>query len=280
MIENRTISSSSKDGRDNKEGSRWDAVGISHNDRHLLDTAEDKFSQEKVLDAYRLLQQVQDQTILSDAHRAMCRTARACEEAIAVCLSELSCSTSGGGDHWRKQSESHGKRDTVIYYKVPAVAVKSEDRTATQQQQQQHLICRVETAIEQDLLPPLLSVFNESDLYGTWMPRFRFPKMGIRESTQLGMHGMLNQTVLLTGDSPWPFADREAVLRSVVVDDIDSNGYFAVRIHTVDEITGGGIVPPPHPNAERMEFEGALLFRPILAEQPGDEPKILVVFKV
>jgi len=90
-------------------------------------------------------------------------------------------------DGWKKQTEVHGNRDTIIYYKV-------EDPSK--------LICRIETPIEASLLVPFLAVIQGTQLfYDTWMPRWRFPfQMGVRKSLKLAdQPGRGAQVVQVTG---------------------------------------------------------------------------------
>ena len=242
-------------------------------DQELIALAEEKFEQEKVLEAYRLLQRVRDPKLLGAAHRSICATARDCEAAIADLIGEPDDDDeAGSGGAWKKQSESHGKRDTVVHYKIDHAKAR--------------LDCRLETPIEASLLIPLISVMNESDLYQTWVPSWKTPKIGVRSSRQLRKIGRVNQMLQVIGDVPWPFSPREVVMRTDVVDEIDAGGFFAVRLHTV--YSGDG-VPPKDPGNERVDFEGALLFRPCPKDHPAmikttnnnnEEPMILVSFKM
>jgi len=240
-------------------------------DQELIALAEEKFEQEKVLEAYRLLQRVRDPKLLGIAHRSICATAWDCEAAIADLIGEPDDDEAGSGG-WKKQSESHGKRDTVVHYKIDHARAR--------------LDCRLETPIEASLLIPLISVMNESDLYQTWVPSWKTPKIGVQSSRQLRKIGRVNQMLQVIGDVPWPFSPREVVMRTDVVDEIDAGGFFAVRLYTV--YSGDG-VPPKDPANERVDFEGALLFRPCPKDRPAmikttdnknEEPMILVSFKM
>lgn len=232
----------------------------------LIALAEELFAAEKVLESYRCLEIVKDANLLDEQHHRMRRVARECSADISDLLSEPGTAESG----WTKQGESHGHHDTVIYYKVDGDA---------------NLTCRLETPIQSSLLVPLLSVLNESNLYTDWCPSWTMPKIGIQSSKQVQRIGRANQILQVVGVVPWPFSPREVYLQTDVVDDIDDNGYFAVRLHSVEM---GGVVPPVKANVCRIDFEGALLFRPCPMDHTSvaqtrhesNEPMILVSFKM
>lgn len=238
-------------------------------DDELIALAEELFDADKILEAFRHLQNVRNVDLLSEKHHRMCKIASECSAAISDLLSEPGSAESG----WTKQGESHGHHDTVIYYKVDDGA---------------NLTCRLETPIEFSLLVPLLSVFNESNLYADWVPYWKIPKVGIRSSRQLEQIGRANQILQIIGDVPWPFSLREVMMKTVAVDEIDTRGYFAVRLHSAET---GGVVPPPDPSMKRVDLKGALLFRscpmdhPILVKSKNTtctctDPMILVSFKM
>jgi hypothetical protein len=238
-------------------------VGFRSNEE-WINLAEELFTDGKVLEACRVLRNVNSQ-LLEARHLAMCQIAEECEHAISDLALEPD------EKEWRKHGETHGHRDTVIYHKL---------------EENGRFTCRVETPIEPSLLIPLISVLNESNLYHTWVPSWRTPRIGLRSSKQLQQIGRLNQIIQVVGDVPWPFSPREVIMNTVVVDDIDRNGYFAVRLHTLDTV--GGVVPPPDPDVVRVDFGGALLFRPCPPNHPTllktknvyKETPILVCFKM
>jgi hypothetical protein len=157
------------------------------------------------------------------------------------------------GDEWTKQGESHGRYDTIIYYKV----VNSM------------LTARIETPIDHSLVVPLLSVFNETELYSTWLPRWERPiQLGIRETKLLRQNGRCNQLMMATTDMPWPLATRECIIDVVAIDDIDSNGAIIVKM-----VTGSDDDPDvPSPMAKdvvRIDFDGGILFRKCPLDHPA-----------
>lgn len=156
---------------------------------------------------------------------------------------------------WKKQAESHGNRDTIIYYKVEGHS---------------KLICRIETPIEASLLVPLMAVFNESELYETWMPQFKFPfKMGVRKSDKLKEQpGRGAQVIKVTIDMPFPVADREVVFDTFAVDAIDELSLISMKGTSLDVGAEDGLVPPPEPGIKRIDFDCGWVIR----RCPDDHP--------
>jgi hypothetical protein len=223
------------------------------NDNDIISLAKERYANSKILEAYRLLQSVTDKTLLSGGkEQEICKVAMECQTAISDLLEEPDHTSSGSV--WKKQGESHGDYDTTIFYKV----------------ENSHLTCRLETPIQSDLLIPLLSVLNESNLYSDWIPSWKIPfTIGIRTSQQFQRIGQLDQIVQLVANVPWPFLPREVYIKTMVIDEIDDHNYFAVRLFSVtsddekDDTDDGAItIPPPLSSVQRFDFLGVLLFRP------------------
>ena len=148
------------------------------------------------------------------------------------------------------------------------------------------LTCRIETPIEASLLIPILSVLNESSLYSSWIPSWTMPKMGIDSSEQLEQVSRGSQIIRILANVPWPYSKREALIKAVAIDEIDERGFVAIRISS--DVPVGGIIPPPSPQVERIDFEGAMLLRPcprnhellLKSKHVYREPLILVSFKM
>lgn len=208
-------------------------------DSDLIARAAKLFLNDRLLEAARLLRKVKNQALLEERDRQLLKKAEKFEAAVA----DLTSSPSAG---WTKQSESHGHRDTIIYYKVDDAA---------------RLTARIETPIEPSLLAPLISVFNESELYDTWIPHFRYPKMGVCKSVKLCQSGRANQIIAVTGYMPWPIADREVVLDATAIDDIDANGHIVVKMEAKHQGEVEGLIPPPKEGIVRVDFDGGILFR-------------------
>lgn len=186
----------------------------------------------------------------------------------------------GGGGGWKKQGESHNsKRDTLIYYKLDK---DDKDNSA-------RLTCRIETPIEASLLVPILSVLNETSLYETWIPSWKIPlRMGIAASEQVAQVSRGTQILRILCDCPWPYSQREAIIKAVAVDEIDEQGFIAIRLSSKIPRDEAGDIPPPSRNVERIDFEGTMLLRPcprhhellLKSKHVYTEPLILVSFKM
>jgi hypothetical protein len=203
--------------------------------------AKERFQEDKLFEAHRLLKNVLNRTLFGEQEETICLMAAACENAVADLLEEPDLRHG-----WTKQGVCHGDYDTTIFYKVdPATA---------------HLTCRLETPIESSLLVPLLSVLNESDLYTDWCPSWTRPiAVGITTSEHMQRIGRVNQIIHVIGKIPWPFYPREVYLETTAIDDIDENSFFAVRLCSK---LPGDIIPEPEPSVGRIDFQGVLLFRP------------------
>jgi hypothetical protein len=224
-------------------------------DTELIAQAEALVAEERLLAAARLLESVEDSSQLLQSHLDILKSAAAFQEAIEDLLGPPPLtsgdSTSNSTSDWKKQGESLDT-NTAIYYKVDDEA---------------RLTCRIDSPIEASLLIPLLSVLNEVNLFETWLPSWNYPKMGIQRSQQLQQKTRAEQTLQIILNVPWPMATREVVMQAIAVDDIDENGWIAVRMETVE--TGhGGVVPPPESGVERIDFAGAFLFRACPTDHP------------
>lgn len=221
-------------------------------DETLIKHADEEFAQERLLASARLLRQVVDANHHFTArHFWILKKAERIERVARDLMTEP-------GPEWIKQGESHGTYDTMIYYKI------SSDGDAK-------LTARLETPIDQSLLIPLLAVFNETELYTTWMPRWERPiRSGVRKTTVVRQQGRCNQLLLVNTDSPWPFSPREVLIDVVVSDDIDGNGAIVVKLDSAVEEDDPD-VPPVEKGAVRCIFDGGLLFRKCPKEHPSFE---------
>lgn len=219
-------------------------------DIELINQANAHFREEQLLQAARLLRRVKaPESHLTETHQKWLRIAQVLESAVENLLAPPD-------GEWKKQGESHGKYDTSIYYKIEAGA---------------RLTCRIETPIPKNLLVPLLSVLNESALYNTWIPSWTRPvKLGIRDSKQILHDRKGHQVIMLQCDVPWPMASREVLMDVVAVDDIGENGCIIAKMQTLglgnadndaDLLPDGFLIPPPEAGSQRVDFDGAVLFR-------------------
>lgn len=226
---------------------------------------QDHIQGERLLRAAEEIEKLPPERV-TEQHRQILSTAQDFEASIADLIGDPNQDGS-----WKKQGESHGKRNTLIYYKVD---------------HQARLTCRIETAIEASLLVPLLAVMNESGLYATWIPSWTIPKLGIYSSEQLEQPSRACQTIRLVANVPWPFSQREVLMKANAVDEIDERHFVAIKM--TSKVPAGGVVPPPSPQMERIDFEGAMLLRPcprnhellLKSRHVYKEPVVLISFKM
>lgn len=137
------------------------------------------------------------------------------------------------------------------------------------------LTVRVETVIGSDLLVPLLSVLNESELYHEWLPRWTTPmRLGVRDSVKVDQVGRCTQLVVITADCPWPLETRQVVLDARAFDDMRTSGDIGVLLQSRD-CKDDARVPETPEDMTRIDVEGAFLFRRVPEawnEQPGEDP--------
>jgi hypothetical protein len=183
-------------------------------DMDLLQQAETQVTTERYLAAARLLRRVSDTSLLQPQHERVLKMA---DEAQEVLDTLLQYPSDDDTNSWKKQGESHGHRDTAIHYQVDEKA---------------RLTCRIETPIEESMLVPILSVFNESELYATWMPSWRFPRVQVKQSVKLAEYGRGNQVIQVKVQMPRLIADRQVVQHAFAVDDIDESEVIVVKIQS------------------------------------------------
>jgi hypothetical protein len=250
------------------ESCQNNAAESNEDDLELIRQAEENYREEKIFVAARLLRRVQNPSLLSDYHHEWLSYAKLGEDAVEDLISPVE-------EGWNKQGESHGgHRDAIVYYKID---------------EKLHLKCRLESPIESSLLVPLMSVFNESELFATWMPHWHIPfKMGVRRSLKLLQQGRCHQIIQVTTDLPWPLAAREIVISAMAMDAIDEESHVAVKMTSLSpgEVHGGIEIPAAEKGIVRMDFDGGVLFRqcpldhPSLAhsktEYPANEHLLLV----
>lgn len=247
-----------------------DPQSTGNDDATLIEEAEKLFAEEKLLDAATLLKKVQDSSLLTAKHKWMLRWAELVEKE----MNDLLVSPSFEGSDWQKQSETHGHRDFTVYYRHT---------------EENHLECRIDSVIESSLLIPIISVFNESDLYDTWMPSFKKPiKMGVQESKKIKEEGRGNQIIRVTASMAWPFQTRECTQHAVAVDVIEDKGAIVVQVQTETPEENPDI-PKSAPNVVRIDLSACILIRgcplshPLLEKSrhkyPEGEELILISIK-
>jgi hypothetical protein len=243
-------------------------------DADFITRAEEKAKETRYLEAAKLLREVQDESLLKAKHH---RIMEVCDVMEHVLDNELSASPEES--EWTKQGESHSKYDFIIHYKV--------DKNNL-------LTMRIDLVVESSLLIPIISVFNESELYSKWMPSWKHPKVGLRRSDKLQDMGRGNQIMMVTVDMPFPLAPREVVQHALAIDSIDENATILIRAHSIDpgEYNNGSdeiTIPEPEKGIVRIDVDCGIAIRacpddhPALKnskkDYPEDEPKILLSIK-
>lgn len=211
------------------------------NDGELIKLAEDHVSNQRYIIAAQLLKQVSDPSLLQEKHKEYINMAEVCE----TVRDDLNSPLAESG--YKKQTELHGHRDTVIYYKV------SKDASMT---------IRIETPIEESLVVPLLSVFNESDLYKDWMPSYKVPKLGVHKSEKLKEIARGHQIIQVVLDMPFPFSNRECIQHAFAVDSIDQDRAIILKIDSLEEGVHQGLeIPPVEKKMKRVDIDAGFLIR-------------------
>ena len=218
-----------------------EAEGLDLSDEELLVEGERLCNDDLLLPGLRIFRRVKDSSLFTDEQTEWIRLAELMEKL----REDLTAPSSEG---WTKQGESHGNRDFITYYKT---------------EEGGKLKCRIESVIEASLYVPFLAVMNETDLYETWFPKWRFPfKLGINRSNKLKQRGRVEQVVQLTVDLPWPIHNREIVFWGFAEEDADLNRDVGAKLVTVGDDFDNGLVPPPEKGIVRMDFVMDFLFRP------------------
>jgi hypothetical protein len=218
-------------------------------DATLISQAEEHFAEERYLKAAACFKSVRDTGLLTDKHNRIVEMA-----AMAATVRDVLLLPNPETEGWKKQGETHGHRDTVIYYKV------NPDNA---------IVSRIETPIESSLLCPLLSVFNETDLFHTWMPKWKVPRLGVSDSVCLKEMGRGHQIVKVLVDMPYPFDNRECIQHAFAVDSIEDDNAIIVKIDSLD--TGKHLeieIEEVAPGYRRVDFHAGILIRPCPPDHP------------
>lgn len=220
-------------------------------DASLLQKAEEFYGEERLLKAAEVLKQVKDQeNLFTDRHKMILRWAELVERGIEEMLQD----PEKDGSPWTKQKETHGHRDFLIFYQVT---------------KENQLIARIDCAIESSLLVPLLSVFNESELFSSWMPSWKQPiKLGITLSEKLKEEGRGKQIVHVRTALTWPFSDRDLTMRVMAVDAIeDDHGCIAIQaLNQTSE--DDPVIPKATKDTVQLDFDNFMLIRACPSDHP------------
>ena len=130
------------------------------------------------------------------------------------------------------------------------------------------LRARVETPIQKDLLLPLFCVLNESQLFKTWLPNFKIPRLNVQICEKIKQAGKLTQIVHTVVEFPWPMAPRELAMHLAAFDNIDTpQAQLGLRMKTINN-EDDEVVPEADPKNVCMTVDGGTLFE----KCPEDHP--------
>ena len=179
---------------------------------------------------------------------------------IKAVLRDCASSVTSEDDEWTKQVEQHGKHEFSVYTKMDEASNKFS--------------YRLETPIEASMLIPILSVFNETELFITWFPRYKFPKYQMTKSEKLVQLGRASQIVHLQTENQWPVPRRELLLKAVscvnLQEDEESRSdaslnapnRIVVSIQSLDTENDGqhGLKISPSAAGKRVAVDAGLVF--------------------
>jgi hypothetical protein len=210
-----------------------------------IDPAKHEMQQDRCLAAARLVRAIPINE-RSEEHMEILRIANHFEEV----LSELTSEPKGGD--WIKLNEFHdGTYDTVLYYKLD---------------ESSRLMARLETPLNPSMVIPLLSVFNETDLYATWLPRWERPIcLGLRYCKLIRQPGRCHQVISAVTDLPWPWKPRQCNIEVTACDDLDAQNMIVV---TMDSLDNDPDIPTT-PGVVQIEYKGGIVFRPCPMDHPA-----------
>jgi hypothetical protein len=166
----------------------------------------------KIFTAARLLQNI-DRKHFETVHHDIIKEAKLFQCLLDDCAALPDATINSNDDaassdgEWIKQGETHSNHNFSIYYKVNPTT--------------NHIKCRLETPIHPSLLLSILAVLNETELYKTWIPQYKIPRLQVVKSDKLCQLGRVSQIILVETEVPWPIAKRELILKAVACDDID-----------------------------------------------------------
>jgi len=245
---------------------------MKNDEQKLLTLAESLYQEDKLSQVAKILHSLSPE-LLNEKHSAMLKRAQEAEDLVQDLKyrpdnkdSSTSCSSFSGEDNrenWIDQGVSRGKFPTRILYRLEQQQISGDAGKVK-------LRARCETPIPRDLLEPLLSVLNETELYETWLPSFNVPKFKIQKCKKLKQSGRVSQILLVCMDLPWPMAAREVVLSAAAFDAIEDDGHIGIKLKTIGT-EDDEVVPEADPNTVRVDVDGGFLFEACPMDHPALE---------
>lgn len=224
------------------------------NDADLFIKAEELYDADKVLEAGRILERL-DQSQFQPKHLTMLRKAKKGE----ALVKDLKSDFEGEGNGWVIHGVSKGEFPTLTGHRLE----KGDDGSLG-------IKARCETPIDKSLLSPFISVLNETELYQTWLPSWTVPKFRAKKVQKLSQRGRCSQVIIVTLDVPWPISARQAVLCADGFDDISEKGNIGICLDSLDTGDEDGLVPPPeNKSIVRIDLNGGFLIQKCPKDHPA-----------
>jgi len=172
---------------------------------------------------------------------------------IKAVLRDCASSATSEDDEWTKQVEQHGKNEFSVYTKMDEKTNKFS--------------YRLETPIEASMLVPIMSVFYETELFTTWFPQYKFPKLQMTKSEKLVQLGRASKIMLFHTENQWPVRRREVLLKAVSCvnlpqeDEESHSGMLVASINSLDTENEGHYGLKISPEGERVAVDAGLVFK-------------------
>lgn len=210
------------------------------------------YKEDRLLDAAHLLRQIIPSSLLTESEIEILKCADEYERFFLPFLS-----SNINNDKWTRLGKTniHGYV-TDMQYLMTKEELSSSDFV---------LDMKIDTLLhDKSMVTPLLALLNEADLYSTWLPNWKLPRVELSESKQMYQTGRCSQVVKMVLDLPWPLSSREFILDGVAVDSVEhvEHPNIAIRLQTLKtgDKKGDFVVEDPAENIIRQEFNGGFLF--------------------
>ena len=208
------------------------------------------FEDERLLDAACLLRKINPTSLLTDEERQRIQIADEFSSFFSVLKNFDGILSSLESSSWKSLNVSKiNGYFTDCYYNIQ----RKKDSTSVK------LDMKISSIVHKSLVPYLLAVLNETDLFYQWMPQWNIPKVKVTRSERLQQTGRCSQVLLFTLQLPWPLNFVEIVLDAVAIDDIKSSKSIGIRFQTLKSGDKDGLIPPPEPKANRLDSNGGFM---------------------
>lgn len=258
-----------KEANGNEKQQQHEDESLFQQRQDLLNRAKMLYQEDKLSQVAKILKSI-DSKYLTNEHHVMLQRAQEAENLVKDLKAHK-----GGGDQegdWIDHgiSGAGGKFPTRILYRLEKSANDTNDskNNNNNNNEKVKLRARCETPIQKELLEPLLSVLNETELYETWLPSFQVPKFRIRHCTKLKQCSRVSQILWVAMELPWPMAGREVVLSAAAFDAIEDDGHIGIKLKTIKD-DDDDVVPEVGANMVRVDLDGGFLFESCPKDHPA-----------